>query len=121
VITMEDWVTIRTLKAKHPKLTNGEIARLVGISHHTVKTALQSGEPPAYDRKNRVKAKPDQFHDVVFEMANIKHFRTSRISNELRSKGYTGGKTAVYEFLSQIKIDTQRHFTPYETQPGEQS
>jgi transposase len=119
VITMEDWVTIRTLKAKNPKMTNREIARLIGISHHTVKTALASGDPPAYDRANKANPKLDPFREVIFEMANIKHFRTSRIINELRSKGYTGGKTAVYELLSDIKIDTQRHFTPYETQPGE--
>jgi len=121
VITMEDWVTIRTLKGKNPKMTNREIARLIGISHHTVKSALQSGEPPAYDRTNKTNAKLEPFREAVFEMANIKRFRTSRIINELRSKGYSGGKTAVYELLSDIKIDTQRHYTPYETQPGEQS
>jgi transposase len=121
VITMEDWVTIRTLKAKNQKLTNRQIARLIGISHHTVKTALASGDPPAYDRTNKANAKLDPFRDVIFEMANIKRFRTSRIINEIRSKGYTGGKTAVYELLGDIKIDTQRHYTPYETQPGEQA
>ncbi len=91
---MEDWVTIRTLKAKNPKMTNREIARLIGISHHTVKTALASGDPPAYNRGNKANPKLDPFREVIFEMANIKHFRTSRIINELRSKGYTGGKTA---------------------------
>jgi transposase len=118
---MEDWVTIRTLKAKNPKMTNREIGRLVGISHHTVDTALASAEPPAYDRANKANPKLDPFRDVVFEMANVQHFRTSRILNELRSKGYTGGKTAVYNLLSTIRIESQRHFMPYETQPGEQA
>lgn len=118
---MEDWVTIKTLKAKNPKMTNRQIARLIGISHHTVKAALASSGGPAYDRTNKANAKLEPFREVIFEMANIKRFRTSRIINEIRSKGYTGGKTAVYELLSEIKIDTQRHYTPYETQPGEQA
>jgi transposase len=120
VITMEDWVTIRTLKSKKPGMPNREIARLLGISHHTVKTALECGTPPAYDRTNKFNVKLEPFREAIFEMANVKRFRTSRIINELRSKGYTGGKTAVYEMIASIKIDTQRHYTPYETQPGEQ-
>ena len=118
---MEDWVSIRTLKAKNPKMSLREIARLLGLSHHTVKTALASGEPPAYDRANKTNPKLDPFREVIFEMANVKHFRTSRILSELRSKGYSGGKTAVYTLLSEIRIDQHRHYTPYETQPGEQA
>ena len=52
VIAMEDWVTIKTLKAKNPAMSHREIARLIGISHHTVKTALARDEPPGYKRKS---------------------------------------------------------------------
>lgn len=121
MIAMEDWVSIRTLKGKNPDMSNREIARLIGVSHHTVKAALENGEPPAYDRSNKANPQLDPFHEVIFDMVNVKHFRTSRIINELRSKGYTGGKTAVYVLLRKIKIDAQRHYTPYETQPAEQS
>lgn len=48
VIAMEDWVTIKTLKSKNPKLSYREIARLIGVSHHTVKTALERDGPPCY-------------------------------------------------------------------------
>ena len=65
VITMEDWVTIRTRKANNPKMTNREIARLIGISHHTVKTALASADPPAYDRADKANPKLDPFREVI--------------------------------------------------------
>jgi len=54
-------------------------------------------------------------------MSNVKKFKGSRILNELRSKGYKGSQTAFYDFLSKIKITEQKHFTPYETAPGEQA
>jgi len=121
VIAMEDWVTIKTLKGKNPDMSCREIARLIGVSHHTVKSALARDEPPAYGRQPMAKALLDPFREVIFEMANIKHYRGSRILEEIRSKGYSGGKTALYGLLSALKIDTQRTYTPYETMPGEQA
>jgi transposase len=118
---MEDWVTIKTLKAKNPKMSHREIARLIGISHHTVKSALRSEAPPGYQRKSPANDLLDPFREVIFEMANVKRFRGSRILEELRSKGYSGGKTALYSLLSRLKVETQRTFMPYETLPGEQA
>ena len=118
---MEDWVTIKTIKAKNPKMSFREIARLIGVSHHTVKTALACDAPPTYDRKSPANPQLDPFREVIFEMANVKHFRGSRILEEIRSKGYTGGKTALYRLLVELKLETQRTFMPYETQPGEQA
>ena len=121
VISMEDWVTIRTLRAKNPKMSSRQIARLLGISHHTVKTALERDTPPTYQRADKSNPKLDPFREVVFEMANVKRFRGSRIYAELVSKGYTGGKTALYKLLRELRFDAQRVYTPYETLPGEQS
>lgn len=121
MIAMEDWVTIRNLRAKNPKMSSREIARLLGISHHTVKTALHRDSPPTYRRTDKSNPKLDPFREVIFEMANVKRFRGSRILEELRSKGYTGGKTALYRLLLELKFDVQKDCTPYETLPGEQS
>jgi len=118
---MEDWVTIKTIKAKNPKLSHRAIARLIGISHHTVKTALGREAPPGYQRKSPRNTQLEAFREVIFEMANVKRFRGSRILEELRSKGYSGGKTALYHLLAELKVETQRTFMPYETQPGEQA
>lgn len=118
---MEDWVSIKTLKAKNPSMSYREIARLIGVSPNTVINALARDEPPAYKRKSAPNPQLDPFREVIAEMANMKGFRGSRILEELRSKGYTGGKTAVYELLADVRFEQQRTFTPYETGPGEQS
>jgi transposase len=62
---MEDWVTIRNLRAKNQKMSSREIARLLGISHHTVKAALERESPPAYQRTDKSNPKLDPFREVV--------------------------------------------------------
>lgn len=116
---MEDWITIKNLKAKNPDISLREIGRKVGVDHHTVKDALSRESPPEYSQRENPLLLP--FKEVIFEMLNVKHFKGSRILEELRSKGYSGGKTALYSYLERIKIDQKRHYTPYETGPGEQS
>jgi transposase len=117
---MEDWVTIKNLKKHNPKLGTRQIARLLGVSRNTVKKALQRNEVPEYKRQKKISAL-EPFRDIISEMANVKHFKGSRILNEVRSKGYKGSQTAFYDFLSKVKISEQKHFTPYETAPGEQA
>lgn len=121
MIKMEDWVTIKTLKAKNPKMSYREIARFLGVSPNTVIAALGRADPPVYDRAVRPNPLLDPFREVVSEMVNKHHFRGSRILQELRSKGYTGGKTALYNLLAQLRVETQRTYTRYETAPGEQA
>ena len=118
---MEDWVSIRQLRAKNPQMSLREIAERLNVDHHTVKNALAREGPPAYERPARENPQLRCFKEVIFEMLNIKRFRRSRILEELRSKGYTGGKTAFYAYARKIVIVTEEHYTPYETRPGEQS
>ena len=51
---MEDWVTIRNLKNKKPEISNREIAKLLGISHNTVKRALSNETGSEYKRKETI-------------------------------------------------------------------
>jgi len=118
---MEDWVTIKTLKKKNPTKSLRSIALAMRISHHTVQRALSRDDPPTYERKRKENPSLEPFRDVIAEMVNAKRFRGSRILRELRAKGYTGGKTAFYRFLAQVRIEKKKHFTPYATAPGEQS
>lgn len=118
---MEDWVTIKTLKAKNSTISLREIGRLVHISPHTVKSALENTGPPSYQRTSPSPSQLEPFKEIIFEVVNVKKFKGSRILEELRSKGYTGGKTAFYELLSTIRLESKKHFTPYETLPGVQS
>lgn len=117
---MEDWVTIKNLKKHNPKLGTRQIARLLGVSRNTVKKALQRNEVPEYKRQKKISVL-EPFRDIISEMSNVKKFKGSRILNEVKSKGYKGSQTAFYDFLSKVKISEQKHFTPYETAPGEQA
>ena len=119
---MDDWVTIKNLKAKNPSFSNRQIGRLLRLSHHTVKEALKSESPPEYKRPEKVNQDIEPFKEVIFEMANIKKFKGSRILEEITSKGFKGGKTAFYFYLKKIKLEEkQKHFMPYQTGPGEQA
>ncbi len=118
---MEDWVTIKQLKARNPHLSLRDIAEQLGVDHHTVKNALMRESPPKYERTLRENPLLAPFKEVIFEMLNVKHFKGARILEELRSKGYTGGKTAFYCYLDKVRIEAAKHYTPYETLPGEQS
>ncbi len=118
---MEDWVTIKNLKTKQPGKSNRAIARELGISHNTVKKALENGEVPEYRRSGSSQSELALFQEVLVEMLTVKKFKGSRIYNELKSKGYKGGKTALYTYLTRIRPTEQKYFTPYETGPGEQA
>jgi transposase len=118
---MDDWVTIKKLRAKNPEMSLREIGRMLNMSHHTVQSALERESPPQYEMTGRENVHLAPFKDLIFEMVNVKRFRGSRILEEIRSKGYRGGKTAFYSYVKNVKIESQKHFTPYETLPGEQS
>jgi predicted ArsR family transcriptional regulator len=47
---MEDWITIKNLKAKQASISNRQIAKQLGISHNTIKAALERTEAPEYIR-----------------------------------------------------------------------
>jgi transposase len=118
---MEDWVTIKNLKTKQPGKSNRSIARELGISHNTVKSALGKDENPKYSRGGSSQLELEAFHEILIEMLTVKKFKGSRIFNELKSKGYKGGRTVFYTYLSKIKPTKQKFFTPYETGPSEQA
>jgi transposase len=118
---MEDWVTIKNLKKKQPDKSLRAIAKELGISHNTVKSALGKEGVPVYRRSGVSQMELENFRDVIVEMLSVKKFRGSRIFNELKSKGYKGGQTALYVFLRQIRPTEEKHFMPYETGPAEQA
>lgn len=117
---MEDWVTIKNLKAKNPSMSFRQIAKFLKVSHHTVKKALNEESPPEYKRPDKLNPDIEPFKEVIFEMANVKKFKGSRILEEIKSKGFKGGQTSFYFYMKKIKLE-QKHFTPYETAPGEQA
>ena len=86
MIGMEDWVTIRNIKKKHPELGTRSIARLVGVSRSTVKRALNFDQYPRYQRERRVNRVIEPFSEYIKECYLVKRQRVSVILENLRSK-----------------------------------
>jgi transposase len=50
VLTVEDWAEIRRL-CRAEQMSISQVARVLGISRNTVRSALASDAPPKYQRR----------------------------------------------------------------------
>lgn len=120
---MEDWVTIRNLKARNPDMGTRKIAELMGISRNTVKKALKSDAAPEYRRVSGVNEAIAPFEAYIKQAYLIKNLRVSRIFKELQHKGYSGSETMLYRYIgkhlkAQKGQSNAKAFLPYSTDPG---
>jgi transposase len=126
---MEDWVTVRNIRAKNPDLGTRKIAELLGISRNTVKKALSSDEAPKYNKGiTKINDQVSPFEGFIKESFLKKHLKASRILKDIQSKGYQGSQYALYAYirneLKPIANETSKNnpnaYKSYETAPGEQ-
>ena len=126
---MEDWVSIRNIRAKNPKLGTRKIAELLGISRNTVKKALKSDDAPVYNRGiTKVNEQVAPFVGFIKESFLKKHLKASRILKDIKSKGYRGSQYALYAYIrnelrpleDEVSRNNPNAFKSYETAPGEQ-
>jgi len=126
---MEDWVSIKNIRAKNPKLGTRKIAELLGISRNTVKKALSSEEAPKYNKGvTKVNDQVAPFEGFIKESFLTKKLKASRILKDMKSKGYTGSQYALYAYIrnelkplsSELSRNNPNAFKSYETAPGEQ-
>ncbi len=125
MLSMEDWVTIRNLKKRNPKLGTRKIAEILGVSRNTVRKALRNESYPTYERKKKTYDRLKPFHEFIKESYLIKKQQVSVIISNLKSKGYNGSDTAVYRYINdnfkEVKSNIERKtYQPYETDPGQQ-
>jgi transposase len=123
VITMEDWVTIKNLKRRKPKLGSREIAKQLGISRNTVKAALSREQHNGYVREEKINPDIAPFEPYILDSILNKRLRTSRILEDIKSKGYQGSQAALYRYIKKHITSVapgQRTYQRYETAPGEQ-
>lgn len=120
MITVECWTTIRFLHAQGKGIR--AIAKELDVSRNTVRDALRSEAPPARTRAKRPNPDLAPLAAPIATMLFEKKFIGSRILRELRQLGYTGGSTALYDYLAEIKEErTQTKVTErFETAPGQQ-
>ena len=121
MITMEDWVTIKNLKKRRPEKSYRDIGRILGISHNTVKRALENANGPEYQRAAVENPEIEPFKEFIEERYLVKKLSGSRVLRDIVSKGYKGSKSAFYRHLSKLKPIETKTFHPYETGPGEQA
>lgn len=121
MISLEEWTTIRYLKAQG--LGTRKIARQLGISRNKVRRALCWDRQPRYERPPRPNARLDPLGDVIRRMLTVNHFIGSRILKEIRGLGYSGSQTAFYDYLARMKTEVgrSRACIRYETAPGQQA
>jgi len=96
MIKMEDWVTIRNLRERGYSIK--KIARELKVSKNTVRRALRSELPPKYLRPQRVNPNIEPFRDSISEMLS-KDLIGTRIFKELKKLGYSGSRSALYNYL----------------------
>ena len=126
---MEDWVSIKNIRAKNPDLGTRKIASLLGVSRNTVKKALKSEEAPQYNRGvTKVNEQVAPFVGFIKESFLTKKLKASRILKDIKSKGYQGSQYALYAYIrnelkplsNELSRNNPNAFKSYETAPGEQ-
>ena len=121
MITVEAWTTIRYLHAQGQSIRS--IARELGLSRNTVRTALRGEGPPQYERPKRPNPQLAPYLDQIEGMLVKKQFIGTRILRELRALGYDGSRSALYDHLRSLKgqVIDPRVTERFETPPAHQA
>ena len=120
MIVVEAWATIRYLHAQGRPIR--AIARELGLSRNTVRTALREDNPPRYARPSRPNPQLAPFSEQIRQMWVEKEFIGTRILRELRALGYEGSASALYAYLRDVKAAVKaRVIERFETLPGQQA
>jgi transposase len=116
--------TIMILDLHQQGLTVSAISRETGIDRKTVRKYIERGlEAPAYGPRRPRATVIDPYASYLRERVKAYPGLTgSRLFRELRERGYSGGYTAVTDFLRDVRPATSQGFeVRFETPPGEQA
>ncbi len=119
MLGVEAWTTIRYLNAQ-----GVGYARSVANSESrtAVRHALRSDGAPRYQRPARPNQQLAPYEAQIHRWYFGQHLIGSRILRELSKLGYTGGPTAVYAYLKQVRAaaPSSKATVRFETPPGRQ-
>ncbi|OLP56364.1 integrase [Rhizobium rhizosphaerae] len=116
--------TMMILDLHRQGLSVSAIARQTGIDRKTVRKYIERGmEAPAYGPRKPRSTVIDPFASYLRERVKAYPGLTgSRLLREIRERGYTGGYTAVTDFLRDVRPPATAGFeVRFETPPGEQA
>ena len=105
-------------------LSVSAIARRVGIDRKTVRKYIERGlEPPSYGPRQPRPRRREPFEAYLRQrVAAYPGLTASRLLREIREYGYTGGYTAVTDFLREVRPSPTPPFeVRFETPAGEQA
>jgi transposase len=120
MVKMNEWHTIRTLKASG--LGIRAIAQQLGLARNTVRRYLQSDQPPKRTQLPRDDNSLEPFaDDVTLKLAQ--HLIGNRILKDLRAKGYAAPRRTFYRHLDRFKTQVAPPLAVarFETLPGQQA
>lgn len=122
MVTLGEIVLIHDLKRQG--LTVAAIARKVGLDRKTVRKYLERGlETPAYGPREPRPRLVGPYEDYLRErITSYPDLSGKRLLREIRELGYTGGYTAVTDFLRSARPPRRAAFERrFETPPGRQA
>lgn len=119
MVKVEDWTTIRTLKAKGVSIR--KIAKICRVSRNTVRRVIREETRTVYQRMPKEDHLLKRFEADLQQMVE-KRFIGSRMLNELKKQGYNGSSATLYRYLKRRGLNkpSNKVSMRYETSPGEQ-
>lgn len=113
-----DWMDIRERYQQGETIS--QIARELGMDRKTVRKYAQSGAPP--EHAGHGNALLDPYKEYIVGRLKLHPLSAVRILEEIQERGYTGGYTAVKEFMRPLRNDRAiAAEIRFETPPGEQA
>jgi hypothetical protein len=102
VVGVERWAEIRRMRFVEGRSIR-QIHRLTGYHRATIRSALESGEPPSYERPAR-RSKLDPFKAEIHTRLDDEPEIPSQCLRELCEElGYAGGKTIFDDYVREVR------------------
>ena len=120
MVGMEEYLDVRELWRTGKSIS--EIARLTGRDRKTVRRLVQ-GKAPEPRAPRVVSSKLDPFRDYLLQrLLQDKVSNAAVLFDEIRARGYTGGRSILWEFLQPLRsLLEDRTTVRFETPPGKQA
>lgn len=122
MLDIEQWSTVRALAKMGYSIR--KIARELDIDRNTVRKVLRQEKYHRYERQVKKPSLIEPYLAFIQERAPEVDFNASRIFEEIKAKGYTGGYTTVKTTIRPLRETIQRlerATIRFETPPGRQA